>query len=149
MDIIFEAESGMGQGIAKIVTHPAEQGQWGNIEAAIQAAERRIVVINAKNDRNVSIVTNTIAVIEPEGRMCSVRVITGEMFLLNTRLKFALEVLDSPRFMKINYQTIINTSYIKEFSATDNARIKVNLTDGSYYYVSRYYMNNFRRSYHG
>ncbi|WP_342420417.1 hypothetical protein [Paenibacillus sp. FSL E2-0178] len=52
------------------------------------------MVINAKNDRNVTIVTSTIAVIEPEGRMCSVRVITGEMFLLNTRLKFALEVLD-------------------------------------------------------
>lgn len=149
MRIIFKADSGVEQGVTKVVTHPAEQEQWGNIEAALQAAERRSVVINAKNGRNVSIVTRTIAVIEPEGRMCSVRVITGERFLLNTRLKFALEALDSPQFMKINNQTIINTSYIKEFSATDHARLQVILTNGEDHFVSRYYINHFRRNYHG
>lgn len=149
LEIIFEEDIAMDRGTTKVTTHPAEKEHWANIEVAIQTSEKRIVVINAKNDRNVSIISSSIAVIEPEGRMCSVRVITGEMFLLNTRLKFVEEVLNSPQFIKINNQTIINTSYIKEFSATDNARIKVILTNGSCYFVSRYYIKNFRRNYHG
>lgn len=149
MEIIFEASPGMNRGTAKVITHPAEQANWGDIEAAIQTTEKRVVVINARNDRELPVVTSSIAVIEPEGRMCSVRLITGEMYLLNTRLKFALELLDSPQFMKINNQTIINTSYIREFSATDQARIQVVLTNDASYYVSRYYINHFRRKYHG
>lgn len=149
MEVIFEANPGMNRGTAKVVTHPDEQAQWGDLEAAIQTAEKRIVVINARNNRELPVVASTIAVIEPEGRMCSVRLITGEMYLLNTRLKFALELLDSPRFMKINNQTIINTSYIREFTATDQARIQVVLTNEASYYVSRHYIKNFRRNYHG
>ncbi|WNS42013.1 LytTR family DNA-binding domain-containing protein [Paenibacillus sp. MMS20-IR301] len=149
MEVIFEANAGMNRGTAKVVTHPAEQANWGDIEAGIQTAEQRIVVINARNNRELPVVASTIAVIEPEGRMCSVRLISGEMYLLHTRLKFALDVLDSPQFMKINNQTIINTRHIKEFSATDQARIQVMLTNGDAYFVSRHYIKNFRRNYHG
>ncbi|MEK3796603.1 LytTR family DNA-binding domain-containing protein [Paenibacillus sp. FSL R7-0204] len=149
MEIRFEADTGMNRGWAKVVTHPAEQEQWKNLEAAFQAAEKRIIVINASNNRQVSLETSKIAVIEAEDRMCSVRLITGEMYLLNTRLKFAMEALDTPGFIKINNQTIINTRYIKEFSATANARVEVLLTNDSSYTVSRYYINHFRRSYHG
>lgn len=149
LEIRFEADTGMNRGWAKVVTHPAEQEQWKNLEAAFQAAEKRIIVINASNNRQVSLETSKIAVIEAEDRMCSVRLITGEMYLLNTRLKFAMEALDTPGFIKINNQTIINTRYIKEFSATANARVEVLLTNDSSYTVSRYYINHFRRSYHG
>lgn len=149
LEIRFEADTGMNRGWAKVVTHPAEQEHWKNLEAAFQAAEKRIIVINASNNRQVSLETSKVAVIEVEDRMCSVHLITGEMYLLNTRLKFALDALDAPGFIKINNQTIINTRYIKEFSATANARVEVLLTNGSSYTVSRYYINHFRRSYHG
>lgn len=146
MEIIFEADSGLERSVAKVTTHPDEKEQWGYIEKAIGSSEKKIVVINAKNNRNVQILLSSIAVIQSEDRMCSVRVITGEMFLLNKRLKVAEECLDSSLFVKINNQTIINTSYIKEFSSTDNARIKVLLTDQSSYFVSRFYIKNFRRN---
>lgn len=149
LEIRFEADTGMNRGWAKVVTHPAEQEHWKNLEATFQAAEKRIIVINASNNRQVSLETSKVAVIEVEDRMCSVHLITGEMYLLNTRLKFALEALDTPGFIKINNQTIINTRYIKEFSATANARVEVLLTNDSSYTVSRYYINHFRRSYHG
>ncbi|WP_438496132.1 LytTR family DNA-binding domain-containing protein [Paenibacillus sp. IHBB 3054] len=148
MNIIFEADSALDRGVAKVSTHPAEKEHWGNIKEAIHNAEKKLVVINAKNDRHVQIGWSTVAVIEAEDRMCSVRVITGERYLLNKRLKVVDESLDSALFMKINNQTIINTGYIKEFSSTDNARIQVVLTDHSSYFVSRYYIKQFRGRYH-
>ncbi|OAB27029.1 hypothetical protein PMSD_23925 [Paenibacillus macquariensis subsp. defensor] len=144
MEVIFEADAGIDRSITKVTTHPAEQENWRNIKEAIDSSEKKLVVMNPKNDRNVQILLSSIAVIDSEDRMCSVRVITGEMFLLNKRLKFVEEILDSPHFLKINNQTIVNTGYIKEFSSTDNARIKVILTDNSSYFVSRYYIKNFR-----
>lgn len=147
MDIIFEADPGMDRSIMKVITHPTEKEHWGDIKEAINNAEKKIVVINAKNNRNVEIVLSSITVIESKDRMCSVRVITGEMYLLNIRLKYVEDTLNSPRFVKINNHTIINTSYIREFSSTDNARIEVILTNGSGYFVSRYYIKNFRGNY--
>lgn len=144
MKITFEADAAMDQRIAKVITHPAEQEHWRHIEGAIQQAEQKLVVINAKNNRNVQIALSTIAVIESEDRMCSVRVITGEMYLLNKRLKAAEAELDLSFFLRINNQTIINKYYIKEFSSTDNARLQVVLTNESSYYVSRFYIKNFR-----
>lgn len=114
LEIRFEADSGMDRGWAKIVTHPAEQEQWKRLEAALQAEEKRITVINASNNRQVTLEAGKVAVIEAESRMCSVRLITGERYLLNTRLKFALDALDTPGVIKINNQTIINTRYTKE-----------------------------------
>lgn len=148
MKIIFGTDSGMDRSIAKVTTHPAEQEHWGDIEEAIHSAEKKIVVINAKNGRNVQILISNIAVIESEDRMCGVCLITGERYLLNKRLKYVEDTLGSPRFLRINNQTIINTTYIQEFTSTDNARIKVSLTDQSSYYVSRYYIKNFRGNYH-
>lgn len=143
MKVIFEADAGIDRSVTKVITNPAEQENWIHIEEALNTTEKKLVVINAKNNRNVQILLSYIAVIESEDRMCSVRVITGEMFLLNKRLKFVEESLDS-HFLKINNQTIVNTSYIKEFSSTDNARIKVILNDNSSYFVSRFYIKNFR-----
>ncbi|KGE19785.1 LytTR family DNA-binding domain-containing protein [Paenibacillus wynnii] len=144
MEIIFEANSELNRRVAKITTHPAEKEHWGHIKEVLDNSEKKMVVINARNNRSVQISLSSIVVIESEDRMCSVRVITGEMYLLNNRLKVAKESLDSNHFIKINNQTIINTSYIKEFSSTDNARIKVILTDDSSYFVSRFYLKNFR-----
>ncbi|WP_310830968.1 LytTR family DNA-binding domain-containing protein [Paenibacillus pedocola] len=144
MEIIFEADGTIGQGIAKVTTHPAETEHWGQIREAIHNSGHKLVVIHPKNDRNVQILLSSVAVIESEDRMSNVRVITGERYLLNKRLKGIEDSLESPHFVKINNTTIINTSYIKEFSSTDNARIKVVLTDGSSYLVSRFYIKNFR-----
>ena len=143
MEIIFEADSGLNRSVTKVTTHPAEKEHWGHIKEAIHCTEKKLVVINPKNNRSVQILLSSIVVIESEDRMCNVRVNTGEMFLLGKRLKIVEESLDF-HFIKINNQTILNTTYIKEFSSTDHARIKVVLTDNSSYFVSRFYMKNFR-----
>ncbi|MFS0870312.1 LytTR family DNA-binding domain-containing protein [Paenibacillus xylanilyticus] len=144
MKVIFETDSSMERRIAKVVTNPSEQLHWEGIDEAISHLERKLVVINAKNNRNVQIQPSTILAIESEDRMCSVRVISGERYLLGKRLKFVEEDIDSSHFLKINNSTIINTKHIKAFAATDHARIQVELADGSSYYVSRYYIKNFR-----
>ncbi|MBB3113196.1 DNA-binding LytR/AlgR family response regulator [Paenibacillus phyllosphaerae] len=144
MKIIFEADSGMALQVAKVTTHPAEKELWGQLTHAIHSAERKIVVIDARNDRKVEVPLSTIAVIQSEDRMCSVRLITGEMYLLGKRLKVVEEDLGSAAFMKINNQTIINMSYITAFSSTDQARVEVVLHDQSSYFVSRHYMKTFK-----
>lgn len=147
MKVIFEADSGIDRSVTKVITHPTKKEHWENIKEAIHSSEKKIVVINAKNNRNVQILLSSIAAIESEDRMCNVRVITGEMFLLNTRLKSVERMFDSLFFLKINNQTIINTCHIKTFSSTDNARIKVVLTDSTSYFVSRHYLKKFRGHY--
>ncbi|MBT2290398.1 hypothetical protein J7E73_14855 [Paenibacillus albidus] len=76
MKIIFEADSGMDSSTAKVITHPATREHWTGMEEAIRNAEKKIVVINAKNDRNTQIPLSSIAAIESEDRMCNIRVIT-------------------------------------------------------------------------
>lgn len=144
MKVIFETDTGVDRNTAKVVTHPEEQEHWSQLEEAIQSFEKMMVVMNPKNDRSVQIRLSTVAVIQSEDRMCSVRLITGEMYLLSQRLKYVEESLASTHLIKINNQTIINTSYIQEFSSSDHARIKVVLKDGSSYYVSRFYIKQFR-----
>jgi DNA-binding LytR/AlgR family response regulator len=142
--VIFEADPGADPHVAKVTTHPAVKEQWGTMKEAIVNAASKLTVIDAKNGRQVQIPLSCVAAIESEDRMCNVRVITGERYLLQMRLKAVEESLNSSHFTKINNQTIINVSFIKEFSSTDHARIKVVLTDQSSFFVSRFYIKNFR-----
>ncbi|MEC0126590.1 LytTR family DNA-binding domain-containing protein [Paenibacillus pabuli] len=144
MKVIFEKDMAMEKSTAKVVTHPDEKSHWNSIQEAICQFEAKLIVINAKNNRNVQIKLSSVVAIESEDRLCCVRIITGERYLLNKRLKFVEEDLRSSQLVKINNQTIINTRHISEFSSTDHARIKVDLNDGSSYFVSRFYIKNFR-----
>ncbi|WP_145146624.1 LytTR family DNA-binding domain-containing protein [Paenibacillus xylanexedens] len=144
MKVIFEEDTAIDKRVAKVITHPAERSKWDRIEKAIVQSDTQLTVIHAKNNRNVQIQLSSVVSIESEDRMCCIRVITGERYLLNKRLKFVEEDLDDVHFVKINNQTIINTRYITAFSATDQARIKVDLSDSSSYFVSRFYIKNFR-----
>ena len=71
--------------------------------------------------------------------MCSVKMKSGELYLINKRLK-ELESLNKNNFAKINNQTIINIDEIKEFSSAPNARLEVLLSDKSSYFVNRNYV---------
>ncbi|WP_339169192.1 LytTR family DNA-binding domain-containing protein [Paenibacillus sp. FSL R5-0341] len=144
MKVIFEEDTAIDKRVAKVITHPSEKSKWDRIQKAIGQSETQLTVIHAKNNRNVQIQLSSVVAIESEDRMCCIRVITGERYLLNKRLKFVEEDLDDVHFVKINNQTIINTQYITAFSATDQARIKVDLSDSSSYFVSRFYIKNFR-----
>lgn len=144
MKVIFEENTAIEKRVVKVITHPEEKSKWDRIQKAIGQSETQLTVIHAKNNRNVQIQLSSVVAIESEDRMCCVRVITGERYLHNKRLKFVEEDLDDVHFVKINNQTIINTRYITAFSATDHARIKVDLSDSSSYFVSRFYIKNFR-----
>ncbi|TYP75526.1 LytTR family DNA-binding domain-containing protein [Paenibacillus methanolicus] len=144
MKVIFGTDASLEKNLARITTNPAEQADWSKIENAIRGMEQKIVVINAKNGRSVEVARSAIAVIQSEDRMSSVRLITGEMYLLNKRLKYVEEEMDPAEFLKINNQTIINTRYIQEFFSTEHARVKVVLSDQSSYFVSRHYIKSFR-----
>ncbi len=145
MKVMFEENQEMQPNEAKIVTHPAEKSRWDRIREAIGQSETELVVIQAKNNRQVRIRLSSVIAIESEDRMCGVRVITGERYLLNQRLKYVEKDFQETSFVRINNQTIINTTHVSNFSAAEHARIQVNLTDGSSYSVSRFYIQNFRR----
>lgn len=144
MKIIFKADPGMEKSTVKVTTHPAEQEEWRSIENAIENAEQKLIVINASNGRNVNIPLRSIAAIQSEDRMCNIQAVTGERYLFNQRLKVLEQKLGATHFMKINNQTMINTNLIKEFSSADHARMKVILSEGSSYYVSRFYIKQFK-----
>jgi DNA-binding LytR/AlgR family response regulator len=99
----------------------------------------KITVINAENDRKIQVNIHSILVFQSEGHMCSVKMKSGELYLINKRLK-ELESLDKNNFAKINNQTIINIDEIKEFSSAPNARLEVLLSDKSSYFVNRNYV---------
>lgn len=145
MKVMFEENQEMQPNEAKIVTHPAEKSKWDRIREAIGQSEKELIVIQAKNNRQVRIRLSSVIAIESEDRMCGVRVVTGERYLLNQRLKYVEKDFQETSFVRINNQTIINTALISNFSAAEHARIQVNLTDGSSYSVSRFYIQNFRR----
>lgn len=99
----------------------------------------KITVINATNDRKIQVNINSILAFQSEGHMCSVKMKSGELYLINKRLK-ELENLDEKYFVKINNTTIININEIKEFSSASNARLEVFLSDKSSYFVNRHYV---------
>ena len=145
MKVIFEEDQEIQPGEAKIITHPAEKPKCDRIREAIGQSETELIVIQAKNNRQVRIKLSSVIAIESEDRMCGVRVVTGERYLLNQRLKYVEKDFQDTSFVRINNQTMINTTHISNFSAAEHARIQVNLTDSSSYSVSRFYIQNFRR----
>jgi len=101
--------------------------------------DRKLTVINAKNDRKLQVDINSVLVFQSEGHMCSVKMKSGELYLINKRLK-ELEKLNESSLAKINNQTIINLDEIEEFSSASNARLEVSLSDQTSYFISRNYV---------
>lgn len=99
----------------------------------------KITVINATNDRKIQVNISYILAFQSEGHMCCVKMKSGELYLINKRLK-ELENLDEKYFVKINNTTIVNINEIKEFSSASNARLEVFLSDKSSYFVNRHYV---------
>ena len=100
---------------------------------------RKLTVINAKNDRKIQVDIHSIIAFQSEGHMCCVKMKSGELYLINKRLK-ELEKLNEKHLVKINNQTIINLDEIKEFYSAPNARLEVLLSDESLYFVNRNYV---------
>jgi DNA-binding LytR/AlgR family response regulator len=99
----------------------------------------KLTVINAKNDRKIQVDIHSIIAFQSEGHMCCVKMKSGELYLINKRLK-ELEKLNEKHLVKINNQTIINLDEIKEFYSASNARLEVLLSDESLYFVNRNYV---------
>ncbi len=146
MKIIFKTDPQMEKNIALIFTHPNENAVKNKIEALIEKNQKKITAINGLNNRNIQISMDSILAIESEERMCNLRLKTGEMYLYKKRLKAAEADFSEDGFIRINNQTIVNIREVKEFVNTTNARIEVTLSDGSRYFISRYYINDFRRA---
>lgn len=146
MKLIFKTNPNMDKNTAMIFTHPNEIEIKNQIERFILTNEKKVTAINGLNNRNIQIPIRSILAIESEERMCNLRLKTGEMYLYKKRLKVAEKDFSKDGFIRINNQTMVNIREVKEFVNTTNARIEVTLSDGSRYFISRYYMNDFRRA---
>lgn len=60
------------------------------------------------------------------------------------RLKNFEEKFINKNMMRINNSVIININYIERFQTMKNSRMKVVLEEGINYFVSRYYIKNFK-----
>ncbi|MGV8906210.1 MAG: LytTR family DNA-binding domain-containing protein [Acetobacterium sp.] len=146
MKLIFKTDKNIAAETALIFTHPNEQGIKQQIEIAIQTNEKTITALNALNNRNIQVPIQAILIVESEERMCNLRLTTGEMYLYPKRLKYAEADFVNNGFIRINNQALINIKEIKQFAPTTNARIEITLSDGSTYFISRHYIENFRRA---
>lgn len=146
MKIIFKTDPDMDKNMALIFTHPNEYEIKNQIASLIEKNQKMITVINGLNNRNIQIPICSILAIESEDRMCNLRLKTGEMYLYKQRLKVAEADFSEDGFIRINNQTVVNIREVKEFASTTNARIEVTLSDGTRYFISRYYINHFRRA---
>jgi len=146
MKLIFRTDSNIALETALIISHPQSMGIKQQIETAIQINEKTITALNPLNNRNIQVPIRTILIVESEERMCNLRLTSGEQYLYAKRLKYAEADFIDNGFIRINNQTIVNIKSIKQFAPTTNARIELILSDGSTYFISRHYINNFRRS---
>ncbi|AMP21274.1 hypothetical protein AZF37_09075 [endosymbiont 'TC1' of Trimyema compressum] len=106
---------------------------------------KTIVVINAQNNKQIQVYIKDIVAIQPEDRCCNVMMKNGAMYLMNMRLKYVENNLNLENIIRINNTTMINMEHVLEFSIQDNSRIELFLGNNSSYFVSRYYIKNFRR----
>lgn len=146
MKLIFKTDSNIALETALIISHPQNKGIKQQLETAIQMSEKTITALNPVNNRNIQVPIWTILAVESEERMCNLRLTSGEQYLYAKRLKYAEADFTDNGFIRINNQTIINIKAVKQFAPTSNARIELILSDGSTYFISRHYINNFRRS---
>lgn len=146
MKLIFKTDINIAAETALIFTHPHEPEIKQQIERAIQMNGKTITALNALNNRNIQVPIQTILIVESEERMCNLRLATGELYLYPKRLKYAETDFINNGFIRINNQTIVNIKEVKQFASTTNARIELTLSDGSTYFISRHYIQNFRRA---
>lgn len=146
MKLIFKTDASITKETALIVTHPQDTLIKQQLERAVVMTEKNITAINPRNSRNIQVPIGTILIVESEERMCNLRLTTGEIYLYPKRHKYAEADFINHGFIRINNQTIINSKAVKQFVPTTNARIELTLSDGSTYFISRHYINNFRRS---
>ncbi|MGL4697992.1 LytTR family DNA-binding domain-containing protein [Enterococcus larvae] len=145
MNIVFKVKEQLATEDVLVMTHPVKQKEWPQFRQAIEQSGKMLTVINGKNNRNSQIPINSISSIESEDRLCNLRLVSGEMFLYNKRLKYVEEEFAVYGFIRINNQVIINCKEIEQFSATTNARIELLMKDGATYFISRHYIKTFRR----
>ncbi len=146
MKLIFKTDASIAKETALIMTHPQDSAIKQQLERAVALNEKTITAINPLNSRNIQVPIGAILIIESEERICNLRLLTGESYLYPKRLKYAEADFVNHGFIRINNQTIINIKAVKQFAPTTNARIEITLSDGSTYFISRHYINNFRRS---
>lgn len=104
----------------------------------------KIYGIDALHNRKTAVDVFHIMSIESEGKLCNLKLVTGEMFLYSKRLKYILEDIPAHQFFQINNQTIINKHHIITFETASNARMQVTMKDNSQYFVSRFYLQQFK-----
>ena len=146
MKLIFKTASSIAPETALVVTHPKNPEIRQQLETAIQMIEKTITALNPLNNRNIQVPLGAILIIQSEERMCTLRLSNGEQYLYPKRLKYAEADFIKHDFIRINNQTIVNCKAVKQFASTTNARIEITLSDGSTYFISRHYINDFRRS---
>lgn len=146
MQLEFGVNNKIHPEVVQITTHSEKKKEWTNIEKAILMHDEKIILIDARNDRKIPTSYESIVSIESEDRMCNVRLNDGKMLLLGLRLKKFEENNLKKSFIKINNSMMINMRYIKSFRAAENARIEVLMSDGSIYFVNRYYIKKFKEN---
>lgn len=146
MQIKFETDSEMSLEFLKIITHPAKQQRWPEIQNAIMACDQEIIVMDAQTENKIPVKLADIIAIESEDRMCNVKMASGQMYLLNRRLKKFEETNQNRNLIRINHGVIINLKQILHFQSSENARIEVTMKDKSIYAVNRYYIKTFKEN---
>lgn len=147
MKLIFNEDQALNTEIIKITTNPTKKPMWNTMSNAITKMSKTITVINAQTNRNVPIVLDDIVAIESEGRMCNVQTMSGDMYLINMRLKIFEESTKEENFFRINNQVMINLNKVKSFQSSENARLEVIMQNEAIYFVNRYYVKLFKEKF--
>ncbi|EOH1685007.1 LytTR family DNA-binding domain-containing protein [Enterococcus hirae] len=144
MRIKFEIDNHIAQDTVKVTTHSSCEKTWGRIKEAILTTEQTIVVIDAKTNKKVSRLLSDVSSIESKEQMCHVVFTSNERYLLAVRLKIVEKQFTSYGFVRINISTLVNRSFIKAFRSTDNARVEIEMKNGSKFIVNRHYEKKFK-----
>ena len=75
---------------------------------------------------------------------CVMSFLHHERYLLAVRLKIVEKQFTSYGFVRINISTLVNRSFIKAFRSTDNARVEIEMKNGSKFIVNRHYVKKFK-----
>lgn len=142
--IKFGIDNHIAQDTVKVTTHSSCEKTWGRIKEAILTTEQTIVVIDAKINKKVSRLLSDVSSIESKEQMCHVVFTSNERYLLAVRLKIVEKQFTSYGFVRINISTLVNRSFIKAFRSTDNARVEIEMKNGSKFIVNRHYVKKFK-----
>lgn len=145
MKITFNKNKDLDIETVAIYTNPALESKWSEMKENLFRTQKTVVVINAQNNKKIQVYIKDIVAIQSEDRCCNVIMKNGAMYLMNMRLKYVENNLNLENIIRINNTTMINLEHVLEFSTQNNSRIEVFLGNHSSYFVSRYYIKNFRR----